>query len=73
MRTRCAPTFSPSTRSGRTSWTPLEPVETGLGLFLNDVAPEDAARQLSGLDVPAEPIELDALFTVTQPDAAMLS
>jgi len=25
--------------------------ETGLGLFLNDVAPEDAARQLRELDV----------------------
>ncbi len=48
-------------------------VETGLGLFLNDVAPEDAARQLAGLDVPAEPIQLDSLFAVTQPDAALLS
>lgn len=48
-------------------------VETGLGLFLNDVAPEDAARRLAGLDVRAEPIELDALFAVTQPDAAVLS
>jgi UDPglucose--hexose-1-phosphate uridylyltransferase len=46
-------------------------VETGLGLFLNDVAPEDAARRLASLDVPVEPIELDALFAVTQPDAAM--
>ncbi len=48
-------------------------VETGLGLFLNDVAPEDAARRLAALEVPAEPIELDSLFAVTQPDAAMLS
>ena len=48
-------------------------VETGLGLFLNDVAPEDAARQLARLAVPAEPIELDALFAVTQPNAAMIS
>ena len=48
-------------------------VETGLGLFLNDVAPEDAARQLGGLDVRAEPIELDSLFSVTQAEAAMLS
>jgi UDPglucose--hexose-1-phosphate uridylyltransferase len=47
-------------------------VETGLGLFLNDVAPEDAARRLAGLDVPAEPIELDSLFTVTQPEPAAL-
>ena len=42
-------------------------VETGLGLFLNDVAPEDAARRLAALDVPAEPIELDTLFTVHGP------
>jgi UDPglucose--hexose-1-phosphate uridylyltransferase len=48
-------------------------VETGLGLFLNDVAPEDAARRLAGLDVAAEPIELDSLFTVTQPEPAALS
>ncbi len=48
-------------------------VETGLGLFLNDVAPEDAARQLGGLDVRAEPIELDSLFTVTPAEAAVLS
>jgi UDPglucose--hexose-1-phosphate uridylyltransferase len=45
-------------------------VETGLGLFLNDVAPEDAARRLASLVVPAEHIELDTLFTVTQPDLA---
>jgi UDPglucose--hexose-1-phosphate uridylyltransferase len=44
-------------------------VETGLGLFLNDVAPEDAARRLAGLEVPAEPILLDSLFTVTEPVA----
>ena len=48
-------------------------VETGLGLFLDDVAPEDAARRLGRLAVRAEPIELDSLFAVTQPDAAMLS
>ena len=42
-------------------------VETGLGLFLNDVAPEDAASRLAGLTVAAEPIELDALFSVAQP------
>jgi len=42
-------------------------VETGLGLFLNDVAPEDAARRLAALTVPAEPIELDTLFTSTRP------
>ena len=48
-------------------------VETGLGLFLNDVAPEAAARRLAGLAVPVEPIELDVLFAVMQPDATMLS
>jgi len=47
-------------------------VETGLGLFLNDVAPEDAARRLAALTVPAEPIELDTLFTVAQPQLAPL-
>lgn len=48
-------------------------VETGLGLFLNDVAPEDAARRLAGVHVPAESIELDSLFAVTQPDAATIA
>jgi len=47
-------------------------VETGLGLFLNDVAPEDAARRLAALAVPAEPIELDTLFTVIQPEPVPL-
>ena len=47
-------------------------VETGHGLVLDDVAPEHAARQLGDPDVPAEPIELDSLFAVTQPEAAML-
>ncbi|MGZ4292347.1 MAG: galactose-1-phosphate uridylyltransferase [Gaiellaceae bacterium] len=47
-------------------------VETGLGLFLNDVAPEDAARRLAGLASPAEPIELETLFAVAQPQAAPL-
>jgi UDPglucose--hexose-1-phosphate uridylyltransferase len=40
-------------------------VETALGLFLNDVLPEDAAARLASLDVPAEPIGLDALYVVT--------
>ena len=40
-------------------------VETALGLFLNDVLPEDAAARLKSLDVPAEPIGLDALYVVT--------
>ena len=48
-------------------------VETGLGLFLNDVAPEDAALRLAGLSVPAEPIALDSLFEITQPGAAVTS
>ncbi len=38
--------------------------ETGLGLFLNDVAPEDAARQLAELAVAAPPIELRQLAVV---------
>jgi len=45
-------------------------VETGLGLFLNDVAPEEAARRLTRLTVPAEPIELDTLFVVARPEVA---
>lgn len=45
-------------------------VETGLGLFLNDVAPEDAARRLAALTVNAEPIELSTLFTVAQAELA---
>jgi len=48
-------------------------VETGLGLYLNDVAPEDAARRLAALTVPAEPIEQDMLFTVTGPQPVPLS
>jgi UDPglucose--hexose-1-phosphate uridylyltransferase len=43
-------------------------VETALGLFLNDVLPEDAARRLAGLDVAAEPIGLDSLFVVSRPE-----
>ena len=45
-------------------------VETGLGLFLNDVAPEDAARRLAALTVSADPIELDLLFTVAEAELA---
>jgi UDPglucose--hexose-1-phosphate uridylyltransferase len=40
-------------------------VETALGLFLNDVVPEEAAAQLASLEVPAEPIDLDELYVVT--------
>ena len=37
------------------------------------IAPARNTRQLAGLDVPAERIELDSLFAVTQPEAVMLS
>ena len=47
-------------------------VETGLGLFLNDVAPEDAALRLRACAVPSEPVELELLFTVTEPRLAAL-
>ena len=47
-------------------------VETGLGLFLNDVAPEDAAHRLAALDVPAEPIGLETLFTAAHLEPASL-
>lgn len=47
-------------------------VETGLGLFLNDVLPEDAARRLAALTVSTEPIELDTLFTPAEPRVATL-
>ncbi len=47
-------------------------VETGLGLFLNDVAPEDSARRLGALAVNTEPIELETLFVVTRPQPAPL-
>ena len=47
-------------------------VETGLGLFLNDVAPEDAARRLAALDVPAESIDLETLFTAACPEPVSL-
>jgi UDPglucose--hexose-1-phosphate uridylyltransferase len=46
-------------------------VETGLGLFLNDVVPEDAAGRLRRLAVAAEPIGLEMLFAVT-PELAPL-
>jgi UDPglucose--hexose-1-phosphate uridylyltransferase len=38
--------------------------ETGLGLFLNDVAPEDAAGQLAGLQVEAPAVEAGDLMVV---------
>jgi UDPglucose--hexose-1-phosphate uridylyltransferase len=47
-------------------------VETGLGLFLNDVAPEDAARRLAAVSVRAEPLEVETLFTVVEPEPAPL-
>jgi UDPglucose--hexose-1-phosphate uridylyltransferase len=43
-------------------------VETALGLFLNDVLPEDAAARLASLAVPAEPIGPDELYVVTSAD-----
>jgi UDPglucose--hexose-1-phosphate uridylyltransferase len=45
--------------------------ETGLGLFLNDVAPEDAARQLRRLSVAAVELPETELLTVelSPPDA----
>jgi hypothetical protein len=48
-------------------------VERGLGLFLNDVAPEDAAHRLRALAVPTEPIALDTLSTVVQPQLVPLT
>jgi UDPglucose--hexose-1-phosphate uridylyltransferase len=39
-------------------------VETALGLFLNDVLPEDAARLLRAIDLSAETITEDALAQV---------
>lgn len=39
-------------------------VETGTGLFLNDVLPEHAAERLAALDVRAEPIGETSLFEV---------
>ena len=42
--------------------------ETGLGLFLNDVAPEDAARQLAGLDVASASIGAADLAVVVPGD-----
>jgi UDPglucose--hexose-1-phosphate uridylyltransferase len=39
-------------------------VETALGLFLNDVLPEDAAQQLARLEIPHEPIDANALRVI---------
>ncbi len=47
-------------------------VETGLGLYLNDVVPEAAAKRLAALAVPAERIKLDTLFGVVQTQPASL-
>lgn len=48
--------------------------ETGLGLFLNDVAPENAARQLAELDVAQATIQLHDLAVVVpvHPEAGAL-
>jgi len=48
-------------------------VETGLGLFLNDVTPEDAARRLASLAVSGQPVELETLFAVPEPQLAAVS
>jgi UDPglucose--hexose-1-phosphate uridylyltransferase len=55
---------SPTTTKIRAS------VETATGLFLNDVLPEEAARDLAELKLPAYPIDEFCLFTV-QPDATI--
>ncbi|MGZ4397409.1 MAG: galactose-1-phosphate uridylyltransferase [Gaiellaceae bacterium] len=39
-------------------------VETASGLFLNDLLPEDAARQLALLEVEGEPIDPSCLYVV---------
>jgi UDPglucose--hexose-1-phosphate uridylyltransferase len=47
-------------------------VETATGMFLNDVLPEQAARQLAALEVAAAPLGDDCLFGVRLPDRAPL-
>jgi galactose-1-phosphate uridylyltransferase len=42
--------------------------ETGLGLFLDDVAPEDAARQLAALDALPAPVTSADLVQVVACD-----
>jgi UDPglucose--hexose-1-phosphate uridylyltransferase len=42
--------------------------ETGLGLFLNDVAPEDAALRLAGLEVEGHAVETGDLLVVVPAD-----
>jgi UDPglucose--hexose-1-phosphate uridylyltransferase len=44
--------------------------ETGLGLFLNDVAPEDAALRLAGLEVEGHSVEAGDLQVVVPAAAA---
>jgi UDPglucose--hexose-1-phosphate uridylyltransferase len=53
--------FFPFHRS-RTTTKIRASVETATGLFLNDVLPEDAARRLAELEVPAAPIDAGCLF-----------
>jgi UDPglucose--hexose-1-phosphate uridylyltransferase len=55
--------FFPFHRS-RTTMKIRASVETATGLFLNDVLPEDAARRLAELEVPAAPIGADCLFVI---------
>jgi UDPglucose--hexose-1-phosphate uridylyltransferase len=45
-------------------------VETATGLFLNDVLPEEAARDLAGIEVATSPLDESCLFAV-QPEATI--
>ncbi len=55
--------FMPFQRSRRTTKIRAS-VETATGLFLNDVLPEEAARELAELDVAADPLDERCLFAV---------
>lgn len=55
--------FFPFRRSRRTNKVRAS-VETATGLFLNDVLPEQAARTLAAVEVPAAPIGAASLFRV---------
>jgi UDPglucose--hexose-1-phosphate uridylyltransferase len=59
--------FFPLHRS-RTTTKIRASVETATGLFLNDVLPEDAARLLAELEVPAAPID-ESCLVVARPAA----
>lgn len=55
--------FFPFRRSRRTNKVRAS-VETATGLFLNDVLPEQAARTLAAVEVPAPPIDAASLLRV---------